>query len=149
MELLHPGGDVGIDLVGEVGEARGPIGERREQLGGADAEHLMQLQGRLGRVLHLVRGRDHIRGVLRCGQHLAVPVEHPAALARDRHLGHLLAVGLGPQRSAADALEPEGADEGETEDQQEDAEEKPEAAVDQAHPAPLEAYAPGGGGRTA
>jgi hypothetical protein len=87
----------------------------------------------LNRVLHLVRRRDHVRGVLRGGQHLAVAIEYPAALARDRHLGHLLAVRLGAQGAAPDALEPERPRDREREDQQEDAEEKPEAAIDPSH----------------
>jgi hypothetical protein len=106
----------------------------------------VQSHRRTARVLHLVRRRDDVGGILRRRQHLAVAVEHAAALTRDGHGRDLLASSLGAERAALHALQPERADEHQGEQQEEAAEEEPEPAIDHSHRRlPLEANASGRG----
>ena len=144
VEPLHLGGDVGIDLPGQIGEARAAVRQRIQQIRGRLAEHLVEAHRGPAGVLHLIRRGDHVGGILGGRQDLAVAVEHAAALAGDGHRGDLLAVGLGTKRAALHPLQPERAQEREGEDQEERTEEQAQPAIDEPHgQALLEPHASG------
>ena len=109
-----------VDLAGDVREARAAIGDRlQDVLLRRAVEDLAELvRGRVG-ILDLVRGREHGRRVLGDRQRLAVAVVDRPAGSRDLHRLGLLALGLGAQRAAVDALDPGGADDDQCEEDDE------------------------------
>ncbi len=133
VQLLDAVGLVQADLLGEVGEAGLRVRERLLEVEAGSGQDRGQPLGRARGVLDLVRRRDHGGGVLGDRQDLAVPVEHAAALAGDRHGRHLLGARVGAQLAALHPLQPGGAGERHAEQQHEAAEDQAQAPVDQPH----------------
>src|SRR5436190_19682117 len=82
------------------------------------------------RVLHLVRGGDHVDGIFRDGQLPAVAIEDATALARDRDRLGVLTLRVGAQPSSLDPLHPRCAADRDQQQQQETGEQQAYAPLD-------------------
>ena len=122
-----------VGLAHEVDEAATAVGELLQQLVGWKPEHGRELVRDLCGVLDQQGIGVDRRGVLRHRERVAVAVEDRAALGGHCHVLALLRQSTVPQRARLDRVEPERPHPYQAEGEKEEAEEKADAAVDQAH----------------
>ena len=130
VELSHPLGGGEIDFAGQVGKSRGTIGQGSKDVGLADVERRGQAPGGCRGMLDLIRGCDHVGGVLGDGQPPPLSIQDPPALPGNGHGLGVLASGIGAEPAPLDSLHPGRTADREAEQQQEAGEQQADPTLD-------------------